>query len=437
MMFRKYLFYFSGQLGLMLHMRFFFQWIIDFAGGGVEGLAIVSTATLGFVLFVFRFLDAVTDPMSGMFSDYVVSKGGNRSTILLWGAPLLPIGLILCFSISSEYSSYYNWIVLLLGLFLFFTSYTLYCIPYWSLVGDYSGDDAEIKSKLSSLLGQGLFVATAIGFVVTPLLIEAFGYMQSAMIISLLSFPLLLLPAFSGFVPRNQITGNQTTGSQESTRFSLESVFNGFISPLRERAFLGVLVYFVGSQMAFTVLTAVAPLYVVQVLGESRSYVSVVMVPVVVLAIITFALLPAAMRKYHWSILLHKSSLFLGIVFILSGVIYAPLFIPVKYQAVLLFALIGPLIAIVLGVEAFAITESGKEDARTGMYFGAFNFVIKGMNGVALWGTGVTSELVLKSGDPAYIRILLGYSGILVIFLSFVGCRLLKKDSKFSAVKVA
>ena len=129
-MIRKYLFYFSGQLGLMLQMRFFFQWIIDFAGGGgsVQSLAIISTATLGFVLFLFRAFDAFTDPLSGMFSDYLVSKGSKRTSMLLYSAPILPFGLILCFSISSDYSLYYNWIVLLIGLVFFFTSYTLFIV---------------------------------------------------------------------------------------------------------------------------------------------------------------------------------------------------------------------------------------------------------------------------------------------------------------------
>jgi glycoside/pentoside/hexuronide:cation symporter, GPH family len=428
-MIRKYLFYFSGQLGLMLHMRFFFQWIIDFAGGGVEGLAIVSTATLGFVLFLFRFFDAITDPLSGMLSDYIVARGGKRTTILLWIAPVLPLGLLLCFSISTSFPDLLNWILLTTGLFLFFTAYTLYCIPYWSLIDDYGGEGSLVKKRLSSLLGQGLFVATAIGFVITPILIEYFGYFTTAAIVAAISFPLLILPVFSGFKVREHVEDNEA-----NFRFSFMTVAASLLLPLKERKFLSVLLYFTGSQMAFTVLTAAAPLYVVYMLGESRSYVSVMMGPVIILAILTFMILPRCMKKYHWRTLLHASSVLLGVVFIFSTILHTPFLIPVKHQAILLFAMVGPLIAVILGVEAYAIIESGSRESRTGMYFGAFNFVIKGMNGVALWSTGVASEFVARSGETLWLRLLLGGAGALVILLSFAGHFLYRSKMKESGI---
>lgn len=407
----------------MLHMRFFFQWIIDFAGGGTTEIVLVSTATLGFVLFLFRFFDAITDPLAGILSDRVVAKGGRRSVILLWSAPFLSLGLILSFSLSQGYSTTMNWMLLLIAFVLFFSAYTLYGIPYWSLISDFGGRDEGVKSKLSSLLGQGLFVATAIGFVVTPLMIESFGYFYSALIIAFIGFPLLLLPVYAGF----EIT-TETQKNDTQINFSVAAMISSFVDPLREKSFMAVLLYFIGSQMAFTILTATSSLYVVQILNQPRSYVSVVMGPVILLAIITFIFLPRYMKKYHWSTLLHYASIALGVVFILSGLISFGETIPLKYQAVALFALIGPLIAIVLGVEGFAIVESGREKNRTGMYFGAFNFMIKGMNGVALWGAGVASERVLADGDAFSLRALLFSAGLLVIVLSLISIQMIKND---------
>lgn len=425
-MVRKYLFYFSGQLGLMLQMRFFFQWIIDFAGGGAtpESLAIISTATLGFVLFLFRAFDAFTDPLSGMFSDYLVSKGSKRTSMLLYSAPILPIGLILCFSISSDYSLYQNWIVLLIGLVLFFTSYTLYCIPYWSLIDDFSAGDNRISSVLSSLLGQGLFTATAIGFVLTPVLITKYGYFHSALLIAIISFPLMILPVCSGF----EIKEKKSTKKNE-IKFSVKKIFSSLFEPIRERVFFGILLYFIGSQMAFTILTALSPHYVIYILGENRSYVSYLMAPVILLAIITFLFIPKIMKKYEWERILHLSSICLGVMFVFSALITSGLFISIHLQSFIIFSLIGPLIALILGVEAFAIAKGGEQSGRAGMYFGAFNFVIKGMNGVALWSAGVVSEQVIKNDSPYSIRILLGAAGILLLILSIYAKKIISSKS--------
>jgi len=423
-MFRRYLFYFCGQLGLMLQARFFFQWIIDFVGGGTSGVLILSGASVGFLLLGFRIFDAITDPLSGMLSDYMVSKGRKRSDLMLYAAPLLPIGLILSFSLSTQYSSSFNWLIISIGFFIFFIAYTLYCIPYWSLIEDFGDNDPVIKTRLSSLLGQGLFVATAIGFVITPLLISSFGYFHSSLIIGVCSFPLLLLPVFSGF---KEIAKRSLGIDSNKTNFSFYLLLDNLLKPLREKHFLAVILYFVGSQMAFTVLTASAPLYVRYVLGAETSFISLMMGPVILLAVITFIILPKILKDDNdWSRYLHFASVSLGLVYMIASFIDAPLLFSSQTQAIMVFALVGPILGIILGVEGYGITVTAKNPARMGMYFGSFNFVVKGMNGVAIWATGIASDMALSTSSGVSIKYLLFIAGVGVLVFSFLGRYLLR-----------
>ena len=128
----------------MMMVRYLLQWIIRFStleapnvdlGGGI---ALFSASAMGALMLGFRIFDGVTDPISGAISDRWVSKGRQRRH-LLWYAFYLPlIGLALCFAPNHEMAVAVRWSLVSLGLFIFFVGYTLYCIPYWSLILDYS-----------------------------------------------------------------------------------------------------------------------------------------------------------------------------------------------------------------------------------------------------------------------------------------------------------
>jgi len=64
-------------------------------------------------------------------------------------------------------------------MFVFFIGYTLYAIPYWSLVDDYSrradGTSSSQRATLSNVLCAGVLVATGVGFVASPNLVVSYG----------------------------------------------------------------------------------------------------------------------------------------------------------------------------------------------------------------------------------------------------------------------
>ena len=164
-----------------------------------------SATTVGALLLGFRIFDGVTDPLAGRLSDVWIRMGKERRS-LLWFAFLIPaIGLVLCFLPTHEMQSSVRWTMLSVGMFLFFVGYTFFAIPYWSLIGDYAPDNEPRRRVLSNLLGSGTLIATAIGFIVSPMLVGSFGYGTAATILGVIGVVFMALPYFAAptdrFIP--------------------------------------------------------------------------------------------------------------------------------------------------------------------------------------------------------------------------------------------
>ena len=201
------------------------------------------------------------------YQDIWVKRGRQRRSLLWFTAPLPALGLILCFSPNADHSPELRWLILILGLLLFFIGYTLYAIPYWSLIGDYAQGDEQRRSRLSTLLGLGLLIATAVGFVVTPNLIDRYSYLNSATMIALLSIPLMIAPYFA--VPYQDVESDSADEQEKNTsNEDFKSQLKNLFMVLKHRRFMSVICLFAGSQMSFTIMTAAAPFIAADLLGD-------------------------------------------------------------------------------------------------------------------------------------------------------------------------
>ena len=63
------------------------------------------------------------------------------------------------------------------------------------------------------------------------------------------------------------------------------------------------------------------------------------------------------------------------------------------------------MVAIILGIEGEAITRCAttKSEAHVSMYWGVYNFVVKAMNGVAIWVCGWLASRIALTGDGPLI----------------------------------
>lgn len=406
-----------GQLGLMVTVRFFFSWSLKFANSQSAAQEVLLDARMvGLAFLAFRIFDGISDPIAGWLSDHWVRRGRERRA-LLWFSFFAPaLGLFLIFLPSHDMAPALRWTATLSGMFLFFIGYTFYAIPYWSLSDDYAHDHQDERRILSTLLGAGLILATAIIGVTSPLLIGQFGYLAAGVGFAIPCAGLMILPYLGQ--PR---IGARARSSQKPN----EPLLPQIVAAFRHRRFLAVLFIFAGSQMAFTVITAAAPFIVgggeensVGLLGGTDTDVAKIMAPFLGTAIPCFAFAPMLSRRFGWQRVVVIASLALAVVYAGAAGLGESWFGTPWTTAMVLFGCGGPMAAVILALEAEAINECARETGGevTSLYWGVFNFLIKALNGVAWY---LTSELVVRTNDPAYgadaVRAMPFLAGILLV----------------------
>ncbi len=375
-----------GQVGMMSLARFFFTWSIAFAAQEQAGAVLFSAAAVGAVLFGFRLFDGVTDPLAGLLSDGWVRRGRERRGLLWLTFWIPPIGLALVFAPSFDMSTALRWALLVAGMFVFFVGYTVYAIPYWSLLADYSGEDVRARRVLSNVLGAGLLVATALVAVVSPQLIAPLGYFGAAVAFGVPAALLMLAPWAA------QPPGRGPPKPDPAAPPMLASLKLA----LTHRRFLAVLLIYSGSQMSFTVVTLGAPFMVTKLLGGVEADLTKIMLPFLGTSIPFFVAVPWISRRLGWERATVVASVALavayGSTFRLGATLpFMPELLSPMGTAMLIFSLAGPMSAVLLGVEGEAVAECAREQPgeAVSIYFGVLNLVVKAMNGVATLLTGV------------------------------------------------
>ena len=93
----------------------------------------MSPALIGTVLMLMRLWDAITDPIMGYISDNCKSKFGRRKPFLLIGSILMAITYPMIWFASPDWTEQSKTIYLFCFSIIFFTSYTIYSVPYRAL----------------------------------------------------------------------------------------------------------------------------------------------------------------------------------------------------------------------------------------------------------------------------------------------------------------
>jgi GPH family glycoside/pentoside/hexuronide:cation symporter len=401
---RSLILYGAGQLGVMLLMRFFMQWVLFFADEGKDTAAgpLFVAATVGLVLFAFRIFDGVTDPLAGTLGDRWVGSGKERRS-LIWLSFLIPaVGLALVFAPNAAMAPTLRWILLGGGMFIFFVGYTLYAVPYWSLVEDYSAGKAETRTALSNSLGVGVLLATGIGFVASPALVERLGFFEGALVFATVGTVLMMLPYFAA--PK---------GLKNAPSEQMPSMRETLAASLTHRQFVAVILLFAGAQMSLTVMTSAAPFIATKLLNGTAGDVALLLGPFLLTAVPTFAFVPKLSRLYGWERATELGVIALAVAYIGAGFLGRGIIGSPMTTAMIVFACAGPGCAFVLGLEGEAIArcaDSGKYKS-VGIYFGVYNFIVKALNGLAIFLTGVLAGV----GNTLAIRAMPIFAGVLCL----------------------
>jgi Na+/melibiose symporter-like transporter len=370
---------------MMMLNRFFLQWIVIYSATKQDGSMLFPATAVGALLLGFRIFDGVTDPLAGRLSDNWIRKGRERRS-LLWFSFFVPsIGLVLCFLPDHGMDPFQRWALLSSGMFLFFLGYTFFGIPYWSLVGDYAPDHPPRRRVLSNLLGAGLLIATAIGFVGSPKLVDSLGYSTAAMIMAGIALVLMALPYFASPADSHRPTDESSDSVTEEPQPTLRE---SLACAIRHRRFLGLMALFSGSQMSFTIMTTAAPFIAIDLLQGSKGDVAKLLGPLLGVAIPCFLLVPKISTKIGWERGMMIGSIALAIVYGSTSALGVSLIGSPMMTAGILFALGGPMVAVLLGLEPEGIVDCASQRGGAnilGIYMGIFNFVVKILNGLAIF----------------------------------------------------
>ena len=315
-------------------------------------------------------------------------------------------------------------ILAIVSMMVWYVGYTFYCIPYWSLVDDYSKGSEQERRRLSNLLGLGMMLATAIGFVITPILIGKYGYFYTIVILGIPSLILMYLP----------VMAEPESRSFQSTGESVPSLFNSLKVALSHKRFIALLAAYGGFQMAQTVMTSIAPFLTIHMLGGETKDVAKVLGPLLIFSIPTFIFTPKISQKVGWEKAIIYAAFAIGGTFCAAGFLGSVNFMSPMLAAMILFALAGPMVAIIQGTEGEAVVDCANEKGNdlVSMYFGGLNFIVKILNGLALFITNALVGKFKESNDPVYIQYMCFTAGGCAILgvIVYLGLKLKGKKSK-------
>lgn len=106
----------------------------------------VPTAMLGFALMIPRIWDAFTDPFMGNFSDNFRSRFGRRRPFILLGAILMGLTFGAIWMVPTGWGNHAKIAWFIVTNLLFYTSFTIFSVPFISLTYEMSPDYDERTS---------------------------------------------------------------------------------------------------------------------------------------------------------------------------------------------------------------------------------------------------------------------------------------------------
>lgn len=109
----------------------------------------IDAGAAGFMFVVTKFVDAFTDYMVGVFIDRTDTKMGRYRPWMLFGAPVLAVGMVLLFSVPVSWGAGAKLVWAYVTYILFSFGYTMVNIPMAPIVSALSADPSE-RTKIAT-----------------------------------------------------------------------------------------------------------------------------------------------------------------------------------------------------------------------------------------------------------------------------------------------
>lgn len=233
--------------------------------------ALIAPAIAGSALLIGKIWDAVNDPLFGWISDRTTSRLGKRRVYMILGALPLAISVMLVWFVPGGLSDplVFLWIV---GTFVLYdTMNTLTSVPYYALTAELTQDYDERASLTTFRMVMGV-PAYLVGAALTPALVGLFavmrtGYGFAGILYGVIAAAVLWIAA-AGLKERPEISQTQ----------SAIPPLRAFLTTLRNRHFVRLIVAYLIANMAFALIqTLMAYFLIYQLKMDQKTQVPIVM----------------------------------------------------------------------------------------------------------------------------------------------------------------
>lgn len=332
---------------------------------------------IGIIAFSGRLFDAFFDSLVGNWSDKMVSKFGKRRIFMAIGAVPMAIFSFLMFlppdTGGGAFSANITWLVV--TVFLYYVFYSIYVIPYTSLIAEL-GHHEEDRLKISTLIS----VTWALGFLIgntTPVLQGVFegqglsptaSFQRAVAIFATIAAVFMLIPVF---LLNEKKYARQVESAPESILTNLKIVFQ---NPKFKYFGLSYLIYW----LALTFIQSGMIYYVTVLLGMDKNYATLFGVISFFSSFLFYPVMPYFQRKFG-----KKQTILWA--FLAFCFVFCLILLPIP--AMIRFVLVAVLAAFPLAVFgimpnaviADIVYDSEQQTGRqqSGMFYAMSNFMMK------------------------------------------------------------
>jgi GPH family glycoside/pentoside/hexuronide:cation symporter len=189
--------YSSGFLGLFLIGNALLSMILYRYDPGtsdtVNAPILLSSAFVGFAIFLGRLFGALSQPLVGYWSDQFASAWGRRRPFLAISIIPITVAFSLIFLPPLENGRGFNAAYLIVLLCIFYQSFAVYQVSYLAWLTDHA-ETPEQRILLSTFMAISSVIGTLIAGVLTPWLTYQYGFKNMVLVIATISLVALFLP---------------------------------------------------------------------------------------------------------------------------------------------------------------------------------------------------------------------------------------------------
>lgn len=340
----------------------------------------VDTALLALMTLFWELCEAIGCPLFGMLMDRQFASHKNpRGKFRPWmlrSAPLLAVIAILVFTAPDFFTGSAQLLVIFATSLSYQFAYTMYNIPYGSLLSAMAENDAE-RASLSSFRGIGSILGSLVPLTVFPLILSYFeknsaqGYAASIITCALIGLVACLLCYW--------FTEERTTMGTAAQSQQPIQVYDIFRTLKQNRAFLAMCIHGLCQGCATTITSALSSYMYSDVYRNIRlmSMGSLMMMPV---SLTFLFLIPKITKRFSLNRLI-RSSLLTGILtyltlFLLHCIFAVPLWLHIVLYS-LAYGLSGVAGMMQWGLlgEAIDYNEHLTKKRTEGTIYGTFNML--------------------------------------------------------------